>query len=350
MPPGRPLIRARAPLRLMLAGDGTDLAPYCDEFGGAVLNVTIDRYAYAFIEPSEDGRVHFAARDLGIEESFSPDPRLLRAAQLTMHSAVYRRMTANMRGEARRPLRITTYADAPPGAGLGSSSSTMVALVEAFRALLALPLGRYDLAHLASEIERGDLGLAGGRQGYYAAAFGGANFIEFSAGDRVIVNPLRLEREVMNELEASLVTCCTGVSRRAQAIIEEQQRRMAAPGSAALAALHELKRDAIEMKQALVRGEIRHMAEILNRSWQAKRRTAAGVSTQLIDDLYETALSHGALAGKVSGAGGGGVVMFIVPPYQRITLIRALNEAGARAEGPHFTRQGAESWSLAGEA
>jgi D-glycero-alpha-D-manno-heptose-7-phosphate kinase len=350
MAPGRTVIRARAPLRLALAGDGTDFSPYCDEFGGAVLNVTIDRYAYAFLEPSEDGRVHFAARDLGIEESFSPDPRLLRTAQLAMHSGVYRRMMANAKGEARRPLRVTTCADAPPGSGLGASSALMVALVEAFRALLGLPLGRYDLAHLAAEIERGDPGLEGGRQDHYAAAFGGVNFIEFLGADRVIVNPLPLERSVLNELEASLVTCSTGATRRSPALIQEQQRRMAVPGSAALAALHQRKADAIEMKQALVRGEIRRMAEILNRAWEAKKRTAAGTSTQQIDDLYETALSQGALAGKVSGAGGGGVLIFIVPPHQRSTLIRALNEAGAQAAGPHFTTEGAESWSAPGDA
>ncbi len=350
MAPAGTVIRTRSPLRLALAGGGTDLSPYCDEFGGAVLNITIDRYAYAFIEPSEDGRVHFAARDLGIEESFSPDPRLLRTAQLAMHSGVYRRMMTNVRGEAPRALRITTYIDAPPGSGLGSSSALMVALVEAFRALLGLPLGLYDIGRLAFEIERIDLGLAGGRQDHYAAAFGGANFIEFLAGDRVIVNPLRVARGVMNELEASLVICFAGTSRRSLVIIEEQRRRMAVPGSAALGALHQLKGDAIAMKQALLRGEVRQMAEILNRSWEAKKRTAPGISTKLIDDLYETAMSHGALAGKVSGAGGGGVVMFIVPPQQRITLIHALNEAGARADGAYFTREGTESWSVAGEA
>ena len=347
MPPQTTVIRTRAPLRLGLAGGGTDLSPYCDQFGGAVLNVTIDRYAYAFIAPSEDGRVHFAARDLGIEESFSPTPDLLRATRLAIHGGVYRRMMAEFNGGVLRPLRITSYVDAPPGSGLGSSSALVVALVEAFRTLLGLPLGLYDLAHLAFEIERIDLGLAGGKQDQYAAAFGGANFIEFLAGDRVIVNPLRVARGVMNELEASLVTCFTGVSRRSEAIIEEQQRRMAVPSSEALESLHQLKQDAIEMKQALLRGEIRHMAEILNHSWLAKKRTAAGISTQLIDDLYATAMSHGALAGKVSGAGGGGFVMFIVPPQRRITLIRALTEAGVHASSAHFTTEGAESWSAA---
>jgi len=186
-----------------------------------------------------------------------------------------------------------------------------------------------------------------GSQDQYAAAFGGANFIEFLAGDRVIVNPLRVARGVMNELEASLVTCFTGVSRRSEAIIEDQQRRMAVPASDALASLHQLKHDAIEMKQALLRGEIRHMAEILNHSWQAKKRTAAGISTKLIDDLYAAAMSHGALAGKVSGAGGGGFVMFLVPPDRRIPLIRGLTEAGVHASSVHFTADGAESWSAA---
>jgi len=124
---------------------------------------------------------------------------------------------------------------------------------------------------------------------------------------------------------------------------------MAVPASAALESLHQLKGDAIEMKQALLRGEIRHMAEILNRSWLAKKRTAAGISTQLIDDLYAAAMSHGALAGKVSGAGGGGFVMFIVPPQRRITLIRALTEAGVHASAVHFTTEGAESWSAVDE-
>jgi len=345
MAPQRTVIRTRAPLRLGLAGGGTDLSPYCDEFGGAVLNATIDRYAYAFIAPSSDGRTHFAARDLGIEESFSPDPDALKSARLAIHGGVYRRMMAEFNAGVLRPLSITSYVDAPAGSGLGSSSALAVALVEAFRTLLGLPLGLYDVAHLAFEIERIDLGLAGGKQDQYAAAFGGANFIEFLAGDRVIVNPLRVARGVMNELEASLVTCFSGVSRRSEAIIEDQQRRMAVPASEALASLHQLKSDAIDMKQALLRGEIRRMAEILNRSWLAKKRTAAGISTQLIDDLYATAMSHGALAGKVSGAGGGGFVMFLVPPHRRITLIRALTDAGAQASAVHLTTEGAESWS-----
>ncbi|HVZ08065.1 hypothetical protein [Rhodopila sp.] len=350
MTAGQDITRARVPLRLGLAGGGTDLSPYCDEFGGAVLNTTIDRYAYAFIEPCDDGKVHFIAPDMELEESFPPSLDALDHARLVLHAGVVKRMVGQYGQGRLTPMRVTSYVDAPPGSGLGSSSALVVALVEAFTARLGAPLGPYDVAHLAYEIERVDLNLAGGKQDQYAATFGGTNFIEFHGADRVIVNPLRVSPAVLNELETSLVICFTGVSRRSEAIIVEQQRGMAASGSQApdpdvLNSLHQLKRDALEMKQALLRGEIAHMAEVLNRSWVAKKRTASGISTGRIEAMYDTAFAHGAIGGKVSGAGGGGFMMFLVPPNRRIPVVRALNDAGGTASGVHLTSQGAESWS-----
>jgi D-glycero-alpha-D-manno-heptose-7-phosphate kinase len=345
MDPRFPIVRARVPLRLGLAGGGTDLSPYCDEHGGAVLNVTIDRYAYAFIEPSEDGMVHFIAPDIGVEESFQPDIGAIADAQLRLHAGVLRRMAVQYGGGRVTPMRITSFVDAPAGSGLGSSSALVVALVEAFRFYLGLPLGRYDVAHTAFEIERLELHLAGGKQDQYAACFGGANFIEFLAENRVIVNPLRVPSAVLNELETATVICFTGVSRRSEQIIEDQQRRMSGPGKQ-LDDLHQLKADALQMKEALLRGEIGRMAELLNRSWEAKQRTAAGISTELIETMYARAMSAGATGGKVSGAGGGGFLMFLVPPPRRMQLIQALNSAGGTATGVHFTAEGAESWSV----
>ncbi len=343
-------IRARVPLRLGLAGGGTDLSPYCDDFGGAVLNTTIDRYAYAFIAPSDDGQVHFVAPDLEQTESLPPDFQHLPNCKLALHAGVARRMLTQFGDGTLPPIRVTSYVDAPPGSGLGSSSALVVALVEAFANFLAAPLGPYDVAHIAWEIERVELGLAGGKQDQYAATFGGTNFIEFHAGDRVIVNPLRVAPAVLNELETSIVTCFTGVSRRSEEIIVEQQRGMTGergqsqPGDV-MDSLHQLKSDALEMKEALLRGEIPRMAEILNRSWAAKKRTAAGISTSRIETLYDRAFASGAIGGKVSGAGGGGFMMFIVPPDRRIAVIRALNAAEGTASGVHLTSLGAESWT-----
>jgi D-glycero-alpha-D-manno-heptose-7-phosphate kinase len=339
-------IRARVPLRLALAGGGTDLSPYCDRFGGAVLNTTIDRYAYAFIGPSPDGRLHFVAPDLGVEEDFTLDLAAVATAKLVLHAGVARRMAMLYAGGALAPMTVTSYVEAPAGSGLGSSSALVVALVEAFRAYYNAPLGPYDVAHLAFEIERIDLGLAGGKQDQYAATFGGINFIEFQAGDRVIVNPLRVTPAVAHELETSMVISFTGVSRRSEAIIVEQQRGISAPTGGALDSLHQLKGDALEMKDALLRGQIPRMAEILNRSWAAKQRTAAGISTGLIERLHQIAFAHGAIGGKVSGAGGGGFMMFIVPPHHRVQVIRALTEAGADADGVRFVTVGAESWTV----
>jgi D-glycero-alpha-D-manno-heptose-7-phosphate kinase len=339
-----PVVRARAPLRLGLAGGGTDLSPYCDDYGGAVLNVTIDRYAYAFIGPSADGRVHFRSEDLDLLESFPCDADGCPGASLGLHAGVYRRMVGQFNGGVPLPVTVTTATDAPPGSGLGTSSALVVALVEAYRTLLGLPLGLYDVAHLAWEIERKDLALAGGKQDQYAAAFGGANFIEFLAGDRVIVNPLRVPVPVMNELESSLVTCFTGVSRSSGKIIEEQQTRMVEAATDALEGLHQLKRDAIDMKLELLRGDVTGMGAILNRSWLAKKRTAGGISSALIEDILAAAERLGALAGKVSGAGGGGFMMFLVPPERRAGFIRDMRKLGHDAGPVNFTSVGIESW------
>jgi D-glycero-alpha-D-manno-heptose-7-phosphate kinase len=339
-------VRARVPLRLGLAGGGTDLSPYCDEFGGAVLNLTIDRYAYATIEPSPDGCVHFIAPDLNVTETFPADLSAIQSSKLPLHAGVTTRMLKDFGDGGVPAVRVTSFVDAPPGSGLGSSSALVVALVEAFRELLGAPLGPYDVAHLAFEIERIDLALAGGRQDQYAATFGGVNFIEFHANDRVIVNPLRVPAGMLNELEMSLITCFSGVTRRSDEIIAEQQRRMTTTADPAIDSLHQLKRDAIEMKQALLRGEIPRMAELLNHSWEAKKRTAGGISTDAIELLHQRAFAEGAIGGKVSGAGGGGFLMFIVPPQRRIAVIRGLNELGGTAGGVHFTQTGAESWTV----
>ena len=243
-----------------------------------------------------------------------------------------------------KAVTVSTTVDAPPGSGLGSSSALVVALVEAFRAYLDLPLGRYDVARLAYDIERKDLGLAGGKQDQYAATFGGINFIEFLPDDRTVVNPLRLNQNVLNEFEASLVVCFTGVSRGSDKIIREQTVGLKKSSAVTLKALHQLKADAMSMKRTMLAGDMRSMAEILARSWTAKKRTAGAVTTPLIDELYELALASGALGGKVSGAGGGGFMMFMVAPEDRLQVINALNGSGAMASPVHLTPQGSETW------
>jgi len=338
-------IRARAPLRLGLAGGGTDLSPYCDVHGGAILNATIDRFAYAHVFPNEENKVIFRARDVGEEETVDPDADSPLRQGLMLHRAVYKHVMKSYCGGIGIPLTLSTTIDVPVGSGLGASSALVVALIEAFRSALELPLGPYDVARLAFEIERFDLGLAGGRQDQYAAAFGGLNYIEFLPQERVIVNPLRIRRDYLNEFESSLVIAFTGQSRRSDTIIKEQVSGLAALNPETVANMHALKRDAAEMKIALLNGNIREVAEILGHSWTAKKKTAAGISNARVEEMYDVAMKAGAWAGKVSGAGGGGFLMLMTDPENRYRLISEINAAGGRASAAKLTFEGAEGWT-----
>lgn len=347
MPVGDALnVRARAPLRLGLAGGGTDLAPYCSEFGGNVLNATIDRFAYAHVHANRIGGLVLRAHDIDAEEVLEPSLKHPVREGLVLHRAVYTHMMRNYCDGAALPLTIATTIDVPAGSGLGASSALVVALIEAFRYALRLPLGPYEVARLAFEIERVHIGLAGGQQDQYSAAFGGLNFIEFLRDGRAIVNPLRMRREHLNEFEASLVICFTGQSRHSETIIKAQVAGLEHTDARTLENMHHLKQDAIEMKLALLRGDLRATAQILGRSWAAKKATAAGVTSPQVERLHAEAMAAGAWAGKVSGAGGGGFLMFLTDPENAYHLKRALNAAGGEASSVKFTADGAEAWPI----
>lgn len=337
------IYRARAPLRLGLAGGGTDVAPYSDDFGGLVLNVTIAKYAYATIERTNTGTVTLRNADADLTWSGSTEVSLPVTKGLELHAGVYNRIVKDYNGNRPMSLTITTHSEAPPGSGLGSSSTMCVCLVKAFSEMLAIPLGDYDVAHLAYEVERIDLKMEGGKQDQYAAAFGGLNFIEFYQ-DRIIVNPLRLKPHYKAELEASLVLYFTGVSRQSAKIIEQQVSNMRSGEQTSMEALHQLKSDAIQMKEALLKGDVPRMAEAMQRSWDAKKKTAQSVSSPQIDEVYNVAIQNGALAGKVSGAGGGGFMMFIVDPVRRPAVIRALAQYPGQVMTAGFVEYGVHSW------
>jgi D-glycero-alpha-D-manno-heptose-7-phosphate kinase len=340
----KPLLTARAPLRLGLAGGGTDVDPYASMHGGFVLNATISRYAYTFVSELNDGYVELEAQDRAVfwrgkyeEIDSAPD-------ELRLHKAAIRRVVGLAGKQDLPSVKISTLADAPVGSGLGTSSTVVVSLVQALSDLLHVPLGEYDLARLAYEIERVDCGLAGGAQDQYAAAFGGVNFMEFYANQRVIVNPLRIKDSTLCDLEASLVLYFTGVSRESSAIIDAQRENVVKSKTDAVNAMHEVKMQAIQMKEALLLGDIDQLASSLQVGWLAKKRMAANVSNAAIDDIYERAVASGALAGKVSGAGGGGFMMFLVDPSKRIRVIRELEKAGGEIFPCGFSKRGAISW------
>jgi D-glycero-alpha-D-manno-heptose-7-phosphate kinase len=338
-------VRARAPLRLGLAGGGTDIAAYATARGGAVLNVTIDRFAFAHLTLLDDGELRFRAADLGVTDGGRVGEPLPRGQGLSIHRAVYNRITADYFGGKGPSVSLTTTVDAPAGSGLGSSSALCVAIVAAFASAFDLPLGSYDVARLAHQVERIDLKLAGGKQDHYSAAFGGLNFIEFSGEKNVTVNPLNLKTSYAREFESSIVICFTGQSRDSASIIEKQIDAIETLNSQALLRLDSLKRDAFDMKDAVLHGDLERVARILNRSWAAKRALITMISNDRLDEIHRIAMQAGATAGKISGAGGGGFFMFLTQPENRLSLIQALAAAGLPASPVYFTPEGAETWT-----
>ena len=340
------IVRARAPLRLSFAGGGTDVSPYCDQYGGNVLNATIDRYAYAVIRPLEDDRLSFAAADQDVEETLAAGEPVGPDGALRLHRAVYREMIGRYHGGRPMALALSTFCDAPAGSGLGSSSTLVVAMVRAFAELLNVPLDDYAIARLAYRIERVDCALEGGRQDQYSAAFGGFNFMEFYADDRAVINTLRIKNWILCELEASMLLFYTGKSRESARIIAAQSRGVRDGDIGAIEALHGLKREAQTMKECVLKGDFEGIVASLRQGWENKKRTAAAVSNPTIDGIYGAALDAGALAGKVSGAGGGGFMMFFVPPHKRMSVVRALERHAGQVSNCHFTKRGTEAWRV----
>lgn len=340
------IIRSKAPLRLGFAGGGTDIADYYNKYGGYVLNATVDMYAYCIIEPRDNGTITFFAADIQQKEEYDAAQVLPVNNILQLHSGVYNRIVRDFNGNKPLAFDMTTYSDAPAGSGLGSSSTMVVAIIKAYVEWLNLPLGEYDIAAMAYIIERVDLGLAGGKQDQYAATFGGFNFMEFYQDEKVIVNPLRLKRWIRNELEASMVLYYTGVSRESANIIKEQIEHTKRGDGKNIEGMHELKKQSVLMKEALLTGDFKGFSNCLRNGWLAKKNAASSISNSFLDELYQYALDNGAESAKISGAGGGGFMMIFCNPRRRIELTRALMKKNGLVMTPGFTEIGTQAWTI----
>lgn len=338
------IFRSKAPLRIGLAGGGTDVSPYSDEFGGAILNATISLNAYANIEPTAEKGIIIEALDRKEIQHFDSINNLPLDGTLDLLKGVYNRI----QNDYNIPLanfKLSTFVDAPAGSGLGTSSTLVVAIIGAFVEMLKLPLGDYDIAHYAYDIERKDLQLAGGKQDQYAATFGGVNFMEFYDNDKVIVNPLRIRSEYLSELENNLILYFTATSRESATIIKEQQKNVTNKNEKSIDAMHQLKEQAKMMKEALLKGKLNEIGQILDYGFQQKRQMAHNISNSNIENIYEAAKKAGATGGKISGAGGGGFMIFYCPGNTRYKVMETLNTFGGVVRPYSFTKNGLKTWT-----
>lgn len=339
------IIRSKAPLRLGLAGGGTDVSPFSDIYGGCILNATTSLYAYCDIIPTNNGEINFYLQDKNIKYTYKSQKELPINGEIDLLKAIYNRIIKDFELDA-LSFDIHTFVDAPAGSGLGTSSTLVVTIIGAFSEWLGLPLGEYDIANLAYSIEREDLKLAGGKQDQYAATFGGFNFMEFFAEGKVIVNPLRVREETLNELSRNIVLYYTETSRNSSDIIQLQQKNVTQKNVQSLEAMHKLKEQAIMMKEALLKNDLDEIGNILNIGWEYKKQMAKGITTQLFEDVYASALKAGAIGGKISGAGGGGYIFFYCPQNTRYNVIEALNKFGGKVRRFEFTLSGLKTWKI----
>jgi len=342
------VVFAKAPLRMALAGGGTDLEPYWKKYGGVVLNGTIDQYAYCKIEPchcEHEKCWSFKSVDFGVEErhDFYSTPFMEGEyvdSDLKLLVNTYQYLTAK---SERHPVKITTYVEAPPGSGLGSSSALVVALIAAIAEYHKIPLGEYDIAEYAVEIERNICDLPGGKQDQFAAAFGGFNFTEFLSDGRTIVNPLRLNYKTQNMMELSTVLYYVGKPRKDSRVIENTAKGLV-DDEVVLNATHKIKEACIEYKRSLLTGDMKRISELMETYWRSKLETNPHVASPEILDAYNYALQNGATGAKISGAGGGGHMVLFTEFERRHELITALKEKEGRVVPFKFVKHGVDVW------
>jgi D-glycero-alpha-D-manno-heptose-7-phosphate kinase len=332
--------RARAPLRLSFCGGGTDVSPYPEEHGGMVLSATINQYAYASLRPRRDSKLTIASLDYDVVAKYDHPRRMRLDGNLDIIKVAVRAL------KVRRGADLWVHSDAPPGSGLGSSSTMVVALIGVLSKWLERPLSGYEIAELAYRIERVDLKLAGGRQDQYAATFGGFNFIEFQK-DATVVNPLRVEPDVIQELEYRMLLCYMGQTRQSAHIIERQTSAYREGKAPVVDALHRLKAETLEMKKALLLGKVDAVGELLHEAWENKKRLDESISNSRVDQLYRLARREGAIGGKMPGAGGGGYFLFLTRFDRKHRVASALEKRGGQVVPFQFEARGLRTWASA---
>lgn len=331
------MLIARSPVRISFGGGGTDLPGYYERFGGGVLSAAINKYFYSILRTRSDGRVQVISSDLRMFENWQDIAKLPpQSSELEIPLAVLKALGSRV------SVDLFLASEIPPGTGLGSSASVCVNILQILTSYLHQPLSKYELAERAFEIARNGLGRHVGKQDEYAAAFGGLNYISFNSDGSTHVEPIDLDNDILQTLQSNLLLFFTGSAHHSWTILREQERSTQAQDSATLQALHEVKALGVRMKEALLNAQLPAFGKLLNSAWEAKRRVSDKVSTPRIDHLYAVARKHGALGGKITGAGGGGFLLLYCEKSYHDALRQALLREGVQEMAFGFDMQGAQ--------
>jgi D-glycero-alpha-D-manno-heptose-7-phosphate kinase len=337
------VIRSRAPVRIDFAGGTTDLSPFRDEIGGAVVNATISRYAYCTLTPLDNHAIRITSENLQTFVEAQDIRELEYDGNLDLLKAAVRRLNLDI------GLNIIVHSDAPPGSGVGTSASVGVALIGMLERLQremdrkARAMTAHEIAELACQMES-ELGIVGGKQDQYAAALGGINFMEFFSEGRVSVQHLEIDRDTLYELEKHLVLCYTGESRLSGDTNQKMIQAYRDGVPEVVDALKAIRQVAYDVKQALLLGDLKAFAELLEEEYQQRVKLAPSVVTRKILYLRDLALEAGAVSMKICGAGGGGCVLFYCRPDMETRVKRVLQQEGGTVLDFAFDHRGLQVW------
>ena len=331
------MLIVRSPVRISFGGGGSDLPAYYENFGGAVLSTSINKYFYTILQKRTDGKIQVISSDLRVMESWGDISRMeVKQSALAIPLSVIKELGCNL------SVDLFLASEIVAGTGLGSSASVCVGVLKTLGTYLDFPFSKYDLAERAFHIARNILGKPVGKQDEYAAAFGGLNFITFNADGSTFVEPIILRDDHLREFESNLMLFFTGVAHDSWKLLREQEQATQSGTGSAVDSLHEIRALADEMRGALLKGNLRSFGALLNDGWEAKKKISSQISNSLIDEAYALALKNGALGGKIAGAGGGGfLLLFCEEPYrEKVREAMAQLELREMAFGLDF--QGAE--------
>jgi len=332
------MLIVRSPVRISFGGGGTDLPAYYEQFGGAVVSAAINKYFYTVLTPRSDGRIQVISSDLRVFETWLDIAKAdLRGSSLEIPLAVLKEMDRDI------AVDLFLSSEIPPGTGLGSSASVCVNILKILSMHLQRSISKYDLAEHAFDIARNVLGKHVGKQDEYAAAFGGLNLISFHPDGSTLVEPIELNPTVVNELQRNLMLFFTGSAHHSWSILKEQESAARSHAGSTVEALHEVKALGLRMRAALMEGDLRMFGSLLHQGWEAKRRISTKISTARIDHLYALAREHGALGGKIAGAGGGGFLLLYCEPECQSNVREAMRQEGIQEMTFGFDMQGAHA-------
>ena len=329
--------RARSPVRISFGGGGSDLTHYFAGETGAVINSAISLYCHATLRLRDDKKIIIHSRDLG--ETLRAD-NLANAIQHKGRFGLIQALLKTVQPDFGFELYL--HSDFPMNSGLGGSAVVSAAVLGCFNQFRRDQWDLHEVAELAYQAERLYLGVAGGWQDQYATVFGGFNFMEFRM-DQNIVHPLRIHSDTLLELEESLILCDTGTTHDSGDIHQDQRKQMQHEH------IHQQVKTNVEltyrMRNQLLRGKLLQFGQSLHEAWLFKRQFSGKISTARLDDIYESALNHGAIGGKLLGAGGGGFFIFYVPPFRKHDLMTNLEQAGLKIRPFRFEPEGLLAWT-----